>query len=120
MEEMTVDNRPPKSIDFINQIFPVLEQVAIWLHLELKYHGQVEDAKIELELCEDFNCINLFNSIDEIKISYIGVPSLLKFFLKFKIKLSKKYTDAFYRRTNVSLNMKMTFCEFSKMLTPLI
>ena len=104
----------------MKQIFPILEQVAIWLHLELQYHGQVEQAKSELEKCRDFSSMNLFKCIDVSNLGYIGIPSLLKFFINFQIKLPKKYTDSLYRRTNVKLNLMMTFHEFCKMLTPLI
>ena len=109
MEKMTVDIRPPETSEFMIKVFPIMEQVAIFLHLELQYHGAVEQAKLELENCRDFSSMNLYKCIDINNLNYISIPSLLKFFLKFKIKLPKKYTDAFYRRTNVKLNMMMTF-----------
>ena len=71
--------------------------------------AEVEQAKLELENCRDFSSMNLYKCIDINNLNYISIPSLLKFFLKFIIKLPKKYTDAFYRRTNVKLNMMMTF-----------
>ena len=118
MEKMTVDNSPQSSD--VRDLVPVLNQVAIWLHLVLKYHGSVEQAKIELEKCRDFSTLNLFKCIDVHNLNYIGIPQLLKFFLKFKIQLPKKYTDALYRRTNVQLNMMLTFQEFCKMVQPIM
>lgn len=97
----------------------VERELAFLFESEIEYHVQVEQAKRELTARYDWSCMQAFETVDRHREKYLTYQNVHDFCRQNDFRASELDIVAVIRRMDMDADQRVSFDEFSKMMSPL-